>query len=103
MNIKEIISENNVFLAPMAGITDKSFRTICRRFGAGMVYSEMVSAKGLYYKDKKTASLMDITNESPCAIQIFGSDAEIMAEIIPQVLEFKPDIIDINIVMNYTG
>lgn len=85
-----------IHLAPMAGVTDLAFRLICKSYGAEGLTTEMVSAKGLYYKDKKTASLMDITNESPCAIQIFGSDAEIMAEIIPQVLEFKPDIIDIN-------
>lgn len=87
---------NNVFLAPMAGITDKPFREICRKFGAGMVYSEMISAKGLHYNDRKTASLMDIEGESPCAIQIFGSDPEIMAEIVPKVMEYNPDIIDIN-------
>ena len=96
MEIGNVKIENNVFLAPMAGITDKPFREICRRFGAGMVYSEMISAKGLYYNDKKTASLMDMTGEKPCAIQIFGSEPEIMAEIIPKVMEFKPDIIDIN-------
>ena len=96
MEIGNVKIENNVFLAPMAGITDKPFREICRRFGAGMVYSEMISAKGLYYNDKKTASLMDMTGENPCAIQIFGSEPEIMAEIIPKVMEFKPDIIDIN-------
>lgn len=88
--------ENNIFLAPMAGITDKPFREICRSFGAGVVYSEMISAKGLYYNDKKTASLMNMAGESPCAIQIFGSEPEIMAEIVPKVMEFKPDIIDIN-------
>ena len=96
MEIGNVKIENNVFLAPMAGITDKPFREICRRFGAGMVYSEMISAKGLYYNDKKTASLMDMTGEKPCAIQIFGSEPEIMAEIIPKVMGFKPDIIDIN-------
>lgn len=96
LEIGNVKIENNVFLAPMAGITDKPFREICRRFGAGMVYSEMISAKGLYYNDKKTASLMDMTGEKPCAIQIFGSEPEIMAEIIPKVMEFKPDIIDIN-------
>ncbi len=96
MKIGNLELNNNVFLAPMAGITDKPFRELCREFGAGLVYSEMVSAKGLYYKDKKTASLMDIAGESPAAIQIFGSDADIMAEVIPQVMEFKPDIIDIN-------
>lgn len=96
MKIGNIELENTIFLAPMAGITDKPFRTICRRFGAGLVYSEMISAKGLYYKDKKTAELMDMSGEVPCAIQIFGSDPEIMAEIIPKVMEYEPDIIDIN-------
>ncbi len=96
MRIGNIELENTIFLAPMAGITDKPFRTICRRFGAGLVYSEMISAKGLYYNDKKTAELMDMSGEAPCAIQIFGSDPEIMAEIIPKVMEYEPDIIDIN-------
>lgn len=96
MKIGSVETENNIFLAPMAGITDKTYREICRSFGAGMVYSEMISAKGLHYNDKKTASLMNMAGESPCAIQIFGSDPEIMAEIIPKVMEFKPDIIDIN-------
>lgn len=96
MKIGNIELESNVFLAPMAGITDKSFRRICRNFGAGMVYSEMISAKGLYYKDKKTADLMNMEGESPCAIQIFGSEPEIMREIVPRVMEFEPDIIDIN-------
>lgn len=97
MKIGSLQTENNIFLAPMAGVTDMPFRRICRRWGAGMVYSEMVSAKGLYYNDKKTAELMRIApDERPCAIQIFGSDADIMAEVIPKVMEFKPDIIDIN-------
>ncbi len=97
MQIGNFKTENNVFLAPMAGVTDMPFRKICRRYGAGLVYSEMVSAKGLYYNDKKTAELMRIDDdERPCAIQIFGSDADIMAEVIPKVMEFHPDIIDIN-------
>ena len=97
MKIGNFTTKNNVFLAPMAGVTDLPFRKICRRYGAGLVYSEMVSAKGLYYNDKKTAELMRIDDdERPCAIQIFGSDAEIMAEVIPKVMQFKPDIIDIN-------
>ena len=97
MKIGNFETENNVFLAPMAGVTDLPFRKICRRYGAGLVYSEMVSAKGLYYNDKKTADLMRIDDEErPCAIQIFGSDADIMAEVIPKVMTVKPDIIDIN-------
>ena len=97
MKIGNFETENNVFLAPMAGVTDLPFRKICRRYGAGLVYSEMVSVKGLYYNDKKTADLMRIDDEErPCAIQIFGSDADIMAEVIPKVMAVKPDIIDIN-------
>lgn len=81
----------------MAGVTDSAFRKICVGYGAGLVYSEMVSAKGLYYNDKKTAGLMRIDgDERPCAIQIFGSDADIMAAVIPKVMAAKPDIIDIN-------
>ena len=97
MKIGSLTTENNVFLAPMAGVTDLPFRKICRRYGAGLVYSEMISAKGLYYGDKKTAELMRIDDdERPCAIQIFGSDADIMADVIPKVMEVKPDLIDIN-------
>ncbi|MBR0365335.1 MAG: tRNA dihydrouridine synthase DusB [Clostridia bacterium] len=96
MKIGSVTLDNPVFLAPMAGITDKVFRRICREHGAGLVYSEMISATGLYYNDQKTAELMDVYGESPAAIQIFGSEPEIMAEIIPKVMEYKPDIIDIN-------
>ena len=81
----------------MAGITDGPFRRICTSWGAGLTYSEMVSAKGLWYNDKKTADLMKITpEERPCAIQIFGSEPEIMAAAVPKVMEFTPELIDIN-------
>lgn len=97
MKIGNFETKNNIFLAPMAGVTDLPFRRICARYGASMTYSEMISAKGLWYKDKKTASLMRISpDERPTAIQIFGSEPDIMAAVIPQVMEFKPDIIDIN-------
>lgn len=97
MKIGNFETKNNILLAPMAGVTDLPFRRICARYGAGMTYSEMISAKGLWYKDKKTASLMRIApDERPSAIQIFGSEPDIMAEVIPQVMEFEPDIIDIN-------
>lgn len=97
MKIGNLETKNNIFLAPMAGVTDLPFRCICSKYGAGMTYSEMISAKGLWYKDKKTASLMRIAlEERPCAIQIFGSEPEIMAAVVPQVMEFEPDIIDIN-------
>ena len=86
-----------VHLAPMAGVTDSSFRRICKSFGSDFVTTEMVSAKGLYYKSKKTASLMAISSEeNPCAIQFFGSDPEIMAEIAPQLENAGAFSIDIN-------
>jgi len=84
-------------LAPMAGVTDLAFRLICKSYGAGGLTTEMVSAKGLYYKDKKTASLMMLDErERPASIQIFGSEPEIIGEIIPKVEEFSPSAIDIN-------
>ena len=80
-------------LAPMAGVSDLAYRVIARKMGAALTTAEMVSAKGLYYNDKKTADLMRIDDEErPCAIQIFGSDADIMAEVIPKVMAVKPDI-----------
>ncbi len=70
-----------LILAPMAGVTDRAFRRICRAYGADFSVSEMISAKALHYKDEKTADLAGIgTDEGPVAIQIFGSEPEIMAE-----------------------
>lgn len=97
MKIGNINIENNIFLAPMAGITDLTFRRICRKWGAGMTYTEMVSAKGLYYGDKKTASLLARDpDEAPSAVQIFGSEPDIIAAAIPDALRFGADIVDIN-------
>lgn len=96
MKIGNVELKNNVFLAPMAGITDLAHRRICKRMGAGLVYTEMVSAKGLYYKDEKTRLLMaSHEDEKPVAIQIFGSDPDIMVEVAVKVSE-EADIIDIN-------
>ena len=98
MNIGNIKIENNVFLAPMAGITDMAHRRICKEFGAGLVYTEMVSAKGLYYKDEKTKLLMAThEDEKPVVTQIFGSDPDIMAEVAEKISENGDvDILDIN-------
>lgn len=99
MNIGEVKLDNNVFLAPMAGITDISFRLICKEMGAGLLYTEMISAKGLYYKDKKTDELTLIDErERPIAIQIFGSDPNIMSEVVETQINERDDIdiIDIN-------
>ena len=80
----------------MAGITDMPYRSICKDFGAGLTYSEMVSAKGMYYNDEKTNLLTEkAVNESPYAIQIFGSDPDIIAEV-AEKLTGTADIIDIN-------
>jgi len=97
MNIGKVKIENNIFLAPMAGVTDIVFRLICKSFGCGLLYTEMVSAKGLYYNSENTKVLMEIdTRERPVAIQIFGSEPEIMAYAAVKAEEAGADIIDIN-------
>lgn len=99
MHIGKVFIENNVLLAPMAGVTDRVYRTICRQMGAGLVVSEMVSSKGLYYEDKNTEGLIDITSsERPIALQIFGSDPDIMAKVVERHINPRADIdiLDIN-------
>ena len=96
MNIGNFRLENNVFLAPMAGVTDKVFRIICKQYGCGLVYSEMVSAKGISYNNKNTQDMLEIApEERPCAIQLFGSDPDILAQTAKRI-EKSADIIDIN-------
>lgn len=88
---------NNIHLAPMAGVTDLTFRLICKNYGADGLTTEMVSAKGLYFKNKKTAELMQLDErEKPASIQIFGSDADIIAEVIPEIIGFGAAAVDIN-------
>lgn len=97
MKIGNLELENNIFLAPMAGITDLSFRIMCKSYGAGLVYSEMISAKAIHYKDKKTFTLLKTTEEeSPLAVQIFGNDPSIMAESVEVVQSLGAKLIDIN-------
>jgi nifR3 family TIM-barrel protein len=97
MKIGNVELANNVFLAPMAGITDMAYREICKQFGCGLTYTEMVSAKGLYYKSENTKELMTLApTEKPAVIQIFGSDADILASIAGEVQAAGADIIDIN-------
>lgn len=98
IKIGNIEVKNNVFLAPMAGITDLPFRFICSKFGAVYKPTEMVSIKGLVYNDKKTKKLMDMYNgEYPKIVQIFGSDVNVVKEVIEKLNENKEvDIIDIN-------
>ena len=79
LKIGNVELENNILLAPMAGITDLPFRILCKENGAGLVCTEMVSAKALYYGDKKTKKLLDTTGEKrPVSVQIFGSDVQSM-------------------------
>ena len=87
-----------IFLAPMAGVTDYSFRIICKEHGAGIVYSEFVSAHGIIRKNEKTLDMIRFTDEErPIGIQIFGDEPEVMANAARFVADqFKPDIIDIN-------
>lgn len=86
-----------VALAPMAGVSDKPFRELCVKFGANYVISEMVSSRGISFSNEKTINLLRLSpNEHPCAIQIFGDNPEVMAEAAIFALQYKPDIIDIN-------
>ncbi len=99
MRIGNIELENNVFLAPMAGVTDLAFRIICKEMGAGLVFSEMVSSKGLYFNDSSTKDLLQVdSKERPAAIQLFGSEPQIMANVIENYLNNRDDvdIIDLN-------
>ncbi len=94
IQIGNIKLKNNIFLAPMAGVTDLAFRMICDKYGAGLSYTEMVSAKALSFSDKKTRRLME-TENLPTAVQIFGSESEIISQMIPKI-ESQGLFIDIN-------
>lgn len=81
--VAEILAANNVILAPMAGVTEAPFRAICRRFGAGLTYTEMVSATGLHHHPDSPTALKLLTiypEESPAGVQLFGGDPAMMAE-----------------------
>lgn len=83
--IGDTLLDNNVFLAPMAGVTDLPFRLLCREQGAGMSVTEMVSAKAILYKNKNTKELLAVDRaEGPVSVQLFGSDPEIMARSQPR-------------------
>ncbi len=97
MKIKDLELKNNVFLAPMAGVTDKAFRLITKPFGPALMYTEMVSGKGLFYKNKKTADLLDADPaEKPVAAQLFGHEPKVLAEIAERALDYGAELVDIN-------
>ncbi len=97
MKFRDFEVENEVFLAPMAGVTDLPFRLICKELGCGLLYTEMINAKALCYDDKNTKKMLNILDEEhPVAVQIFGSEPEFMGKA-AQILNDHPnEILDIN-------
>ena len=97
LQIGNVTLQNNLILAPMAGVTDLPFRILCKEQGAGLICMEMVSAKAILYKNKNTKELLTIdAREHPVSLQLFGSDAEIISEIAKEIEELPFDILDIN-------
>ena len=98
LKIGSLTLDGNLCLAPMAGVTDFAFRGVCRRLGAALTTTEMVSARALVYRDEKTKALLYIPEDGhPCAAQIFGHEPEIMAEAAAMALELSgAEILDVN-------
>ena len=97
LQIGNVILDNPLVLAPMAGVTDLPFRLLCKEMGAGLLCTEMVSAKAIYYKNKNTKTLMEIhPEEHPVSLQLFGSDADLMAQIAKQIEGQPFEILDVN-------
>lgn len=97
INIGGVKIPRTAALAPMAGVADRAYRLMCKKYGAAYVVSEMISAKGICYSDRKTAELCTVTDEErPMAIQLFGSEPEFIGRAVEIVLRYRPDIIDIN-------
>lgn len=97
MKIKNVEINGLVALAPMAGVADRAFREICKEMGASYLVSEMVSSKGVSYKNERSTELMAVSEiEHPCAVQLFGNEPETMAVAAKTAMQFNPDILDIN-------
>lgn len=97
MNIGTLKLKNNVILAPMAGVTDLPCRLLCKEQGAGLVFTEMISAKGMHYNSENTRNLLiSDPQEGTPGVQIFGSDAAILSEIVGKLNEYPVSLIDIN-------
>ena len=89
--------DNRLALGPMAGVTDQPFRQICKEQGCGLLYTEMVSAKAIYYNNKNTKELLEVSEpERPIAVQLFGSDPEIISGMAARIEDGPYDIIDFN-------
>jgi nifR3 family TIM-barrel protein len=96
-NIGNVRIDGTLFLGPMAGVTDLPFRLLCKEKGANLVYTEMVSAKGIQYNNKNTELLLKISEqERPCALQLFGADPDILSETAKRLEIRNFDILDIN-------
>ena len=97
MKIGKVQLDNEVFLSPMAGVTDLPFRTICKEKGCGMLYTEMINAKALCYDDENTKKMLNLEDDGhPVAVQIFGSDPEYMGKAASIMNQYTNDILDIN-------
>ena len=97
MRIGNVEIDNNLVLAPMAGVTDLPFRILCREQGCGLLYTEMVSAKAILYNNKNTEALLEVEpGENPISLQLFGSDPQIMADMAKRLEERPFDIFDVN-------
>lgn len=97
LQIGNVCIDGKLVLGPMAGVTDLPFRLLCKEQGADLIYTEMVSAKGIYYNNKNTESLLEIAEaERPAALQLFGSDPVIMSEMAKKIEHRNFDILDIN-------
>ena len=97
MKIGNVQVDNEVFLSPMAGVTDLPFRTICKEKGCGMLYTEMINAKALCYDDENTKKMLRMDkDEHPVAVQIFGSDPEFMGKAAIIMNQYPNEILDIN-------
>lgn len=95
--IGEVEIPGRILLAPMAGVTDLPFRLLCKEQGADLIYTEMVSAKGIFYKSRNTEALMEIREEErPVALQLFGSEPDIMSSMAKKIEDRNFDILDIN-------
>lgn len=97
LTIGNVTLDNNVVLAPMAGVTDLPFRLLCKEMGAGLICMEMVSAKAIYYNNKNTIDLLQIhPDETPVSLQFFGSDPKIMSEMAKRIEDRPFSFLDIN-------
>ena len=97
LHINSLVIDNPLVLAPLAGYTDLPFRLLCREFGAGLCYSEMISSHGLVYRKPKTLEMIrTIPEDRPLAVQLFGADPDIMGEAAAMLSHEPIDLIDIN-------